>query len=310
MHLLSIMFTQSFLSILVLAFSIWWMLRNPEDKTRPWLVITLVLNLFYGFFFTRFMTGEGSLLPWKYDHILYHLDLSLGIHAAPIARPLQGVWRVPLLVVYQAMVPMMVLWFLVASRYGKRGSMVPSYAAELGVGPLLYAVVPGCGPLYAFGVQWLQPPAVQADAIRLSGMPNAFPSLHAATALVFVMFAPTRLARAFSLAFLAATCLATLSTGEHYVIDLVPGFAFGAFAASVGLLRTRQAAGFLVLACSWSFAVRIGNAILIAHPLVVQSGAALTLALVGIAVWREWRSQLAAAAIEIDRTADAVATQS
>src|SRR5580658_10501314 len=166
MQLLSILLNQSFQSILVLAFSIWWMLRKQEDKTRAWLVLALVMNLFYGFMLTRFMTGEGSLLPWKYDHILYHLDLSLGIHAEPIARPLQGVWRVPLLVVYQAMVPMMVLWFLVASRYGKRGSMVPSYAAELGVGPLLYAVVPGCGPLYAFGVQWLQPPAVPVDTIR------------------------------------------------------------------------------------------------------------------------------------------------
>ncbi len=121
------------------------------------------------------------------------------------------------------MIPMMIFWILLNSRYGKRGSMVPTYAAELAVGPLLYSVVPGCGPLYAFGTQWLNPPAVPADTIRLSGMPNAFPSLHVATALIFVMYAPTRLARAFSLVFLAATCLATLSTGEHYVIDLVPG---------------------------------------------------------------------------------------
>jgi PAP2 superfamily len=309
MHLLSIMFTQAFLSILVLAFAIWWMLRKTEDKTRPWLVLALVMNLFYGFFFTKFMTGEDSLLPWKYDHILYHLDQSLGIHAASIARPLQGSWRVPLLVAYQAMIPMMIFWFLLISRYGKRGSMVPSYAAELGIGPLLYAVAPGCGPLYAFGAQWLHPPAVPADTIRLSGMPNAFPSLHAATALIFVLFAPTRLARAFSLVFLAATCMATLSTGEHYVVDLVPGLAFGAFAASVGLARMRQAAGFLIIASSWSFAVRFGNAFLIAHPLLLKSAVALTLILVAIAVWREWRSEPAAPAVETPQTAEATAVQ-
>jgi hypothetical protein len=303
MHLLSILTSQSFLSILVLAFSIWWMLRKTEDKTRPWLVIALVMNLFYGFFFTKFMTGEGSLLPWKYDHILYHLDQSLGIHAASIARPLQGFWRVPLLVAYQAMVPMMILWFLIASRYGKRGSIVPAYAAELAGGPLLYSVVPGCGPLYAFGAEWLHPPAVPVDTIRLSGMPNAFPSLHAATALVFVMFAPTRLARAFSLVFLAATCMATISTGEHYFIDLIPGAAFGAFAASVGLMRIRQAAGFLVIAASWSFGARIGYAFLVAHALLVQLGVLLTLALVVFAVWKEWRTQPVAATVEADLTA-------
>lgn len=302
MHFLSILFTQAVLSILVLAFSIWWMLRNTEDKTRPWLMLALVMNLFYGFFFTKFMTGEGSLLPWKYDHILYHLDQALGIHAASIAGPLQGFWRGPLLIVYQAMIPMMIVWFLLTSRYGKRGSVIPSYAAELGIGPLLYAVLPGCGPLYAFSAQWLHPPVVPADVIRLGGMPNAFPSLHAATALTFVLFAPTRLARAFSLVFLAATCMATLSTGEHYVIDLVPGLAFGAFAASVGLLRLRHAAGFLIIAVSWSFAVRFANGFLIAHPLLVRLGAMLTVALVAIAVWNEWRPQPATAAVETPRS--------
>jgi hypothetical protein len=296
MHFLYILTNQSVLSILVLAFSIFWMLRKPADNTRPLLVFALVLNLFYGFFFTKFMSGEGSLLPWKYDHILYHLDQSLGIHAAPIAAPLQGSWRVPLLWAYQAMVPMMIFWFLLVNRYGKRGSMIPSYAAELAVGPLLYAVVPGCGPLYAFGAQWLHPPAVHADLIRLSGMPNAFPSLHVATALNFVMFAPSRLARAFSLLFLAATCMATLSTGEHYVIDLIPGFAFGAFAASVGLNRIRQAMGFLAVACSWCLAARFAYAPLIAHPLLVRLGASLTVALVAIAVWKEWRFKPAAPA--------------
>jgi len=291
MQLLSILFNPAFQGILVLAFSIWWMLRKPEDRTRPWLVLALVMNLFYGFLLTTFMTGEGSLLPWKYDHILYHLDQSLGIHAASIARPLQGSWRLPLLFAYQAMIPMMVLWFLVADRYGKRGSVVPAYAAELAVGPLLYSVAPGCGPIYAFGAQWLHPPAVPADTIRLGGMANAFPSLHAATALILVLFAPTRLARSFALVFLAATLMATLSTGEHYLIDLVPGLAFGTFAASVGLARIRQAVGFLVIATSWSLAVRLASAFLIAHPLLVRSGAVLTLLLVAAAVWKEWLPQ-------------------
>ena len=246
------------------------------------------MNLFYGFFFTRFMTGEGSLLPWKYDHILYHLDQSLGIHAASIARPLQGFWRLPLMIAYQAMVPMMIVWFLVTSRYGNRGSVILSFAAELAVGPLLYSVVPGCGPIYAFRTQWLHPPAVPADTIRLSGMPNAFPSLHAATALVFVLFAPTRLARACAMVFLAATCMATLSTGEHYVIDLIPGLAFGAFAACVGLARYRRALVFLAVVCAWSFAVRLGSPFLIGHPLATRACAAFTIFFAGFEVFKEW----------------------
>ena len=293
MHLLSLLLNQAVLSIFFLAFSIWWMLRKPEDTSRAWLVLALVLNLFYGFLLTRFMTGENSLAPWKYDHVLFHLDESLGLTADSIARPLQGGWRVPLQIVYQAMVPMMIVWYLVTSRWARRGSIVLSYAAELAAGPLLYAVVPGCGPIYAFRTQWLNPPAVAADTIRLNGMPNAFPSLHAATALVFVFFAPNRLTRFCALAFFGSTCMATISTGEHYVIDLVAGLAFGAFAACVGLMRYREAAGFLALAASWSLAVRFGNQFLIQHPLVVRSFVAATLALVVLALVSVWRSESA-----------------
>ena len=88
------------------------------------------------------------------------------------------------------MVPMMICWFLVTRRRKMRGSVVMAYVGELVAGPLLYAVLPACGPAYAFGAQWLHPQQVQAGIVRLASMPNAFPSLHIATAFVFVLFAP------------------------------------------------------------------------------------------------------------------------
>ena len=71
-------------------------------------------------------------------------------------------------------------------------------------------------------------------------MPNVFPSFHVATAFVLVLFAPGKVWRGVSLAFLAATALATLSAGEHYAIDLVAGLAFGCFAASVEYRNVRR----------------------------------------------------------------------
>jgi hypothetical protein len=289
--LLNILLSPPVLGVIALFLSAIWMLRDTKDKTRPLLVFALVLNLFYGFLLTTFMSSEGGLFPWKFDGILFCVDRSLGLQAATIARPLQGFMRVPLAIVYQLMVPMMIVWFLVTSYRKLRGSVVLAYVAELVSGPLFYALFPACGPVYAFGKQWLHPPAVEPVAIRLAGMPNAFPSLHVGTAFLFLLFAPGKLWKAVAFAFLALTCLATLSTGEHYVIDLIPGFAFGAFAAAVGSKDIKQASLFLSTVLAWSLIMRFASFILIAHPFVTRSFAVLTIGLAVYAVSKQWRAQ-------------------
>jgi hypothetical protein len=289
MHQFAILLNPAMIGILSIFLSVLWMLRDERDKTRPLLVFAVTLNLFFGTFLNFFMGREGGLLPWKYDHVLFQMDESLGVSAASIAHPLLGACRVPLVVIYHLMVPMMICWFLVTRYRNQRGSVVLAYVAELVAGPILYAVLPACGPVYAFGAQWLHPPAVQANVVRLSGMPNAFPSLHIATAFVFVLFAPGKLWRGVSLAFLAGTGLATLSTGEHYVIDLVSGLAFGCFAASVGYRRVRSALLYLGVVLFWSLTIRFGYAFLIVHPGVTQSLTVLTAAVATLAVFKEWR---------------------
>ena len=289
MHLLALLTNPAIIGTVALFLSVVWMLRDQKDKTRPMLVFALTLNLFFGFLLTVFMSREGGLLPWKFDHVLAAIDNSLGMTAATIARPLEGFMRVPLIVIYQIMVPMMICLFFVTIKRNRRGSVVLAYVGELVAGPLLYAILPACGPAYAFGAQWLYPPQVQAGAIKLVGMPNAFPSLHIATALVFVLFAPGKLWRVVSLAFLACTAMATLSTGEHYVIDLVAGLAFGCFAANVGYRRMRRALIYLGVVLCWSLTVRFEYALLIAHPTLLRSLAVLTVAAAGVAVFKEWR---------------------
>jgi hypothetical protein len=288
MRVVDILFNPAIFGTLALFFAALWMLKNPNDKTRPLLVFALVLNLFYGVLFTILMDREGSFFPWKFDHVLFHMDESLGLQTAVIAGRLQGAWHIPLWAVYESMVPMMICWFLVTRYRNARGSVVLAYVAELAAGPLMYTIVPACGPIYLFGAQWLHPPIPPVNIIRLSGMPNSFPSLHVATAFVFVLFAPGKLWRAVSLVFLTATCMATLSTGEHYVIDLIPGITFGTFAASVGLKKYRRALVFLGVTGCWSVGVRLGYPFLIEHPMVTRSCAALTLLFAAWAVGKEW----------------------
>jgi hypothetical protein len=278
----------AFLAIMALFLAIIWMLRDESDKTRVGLVFALILNLFYGTLVTIFMAREGAAFPWKFDYVLAHLDVSLGIPATSIARVLQSIPHNPLWIFYDAMIPMMIAWYLVTHYRRCPGSIVMAYVAELATGPLLYAIVPACGPVYAFGKQWLSPPAFPPEAVRLTGMPNAFPSLHVGTAFVILMFAPGRVWKAVAFLFFAATCLATISVGEHYVIDLIPGMAFGAFAAGIGTRNFRSAGGFFALALAWSLGVRFASGILIALPILLRCFAGLTLVLVALAVRTQW----------------------
>ncbi len=167
-----------------------WMLKDQKDKIRAQLVIALILNFFYGLLLEIFMGHEGSLLPWKYDNILLHIDASLGIRAIAVAGHLPGFMHAPLWIIYEMMLPMMIAWIFVASHSRFSGSIILAYVAELVTAPLIYTIVPACGPGWAFGKQWLSPPAVAAVPVRLTGDPNAFPSLHVATAFLFVLYAP------------------------------------------------------------------------------------------------------------------------
>jgi PAP2 superfamily len=302
MRAIDVLLNPTILAIVALFLSVLWMLRDEKDKTRIELVFALALNLFYGMFFNFFMTGEGAVFPYKFDHVLVWLDASLGIQATSIARTLQNIPHNPLWIVYDAMVPMMITWYFVTRHMRNRGSIILAYATELVSGPLLYMIVPACGPVYAFGKQWLQSPSFRPEVVRLTGMPNAFPSLHVGTAFVFVMFAPGKIWKAVALFFFAATCLATLSTGEHYVIDLIPGLAFGVFVSAVGMRNFRRAGCFLALTLGWSFGVRFGYTILLAHPTLTRSLAGLTVVSAVLALVRQWRF---APALEADHSVPA-----
>ena len=293
MHAINFLLSPPVIAVAALFLSVIWMLRDEKDKVRAELVFALVLNLFYGVLFNIFMAREGAIFPWKFDHVLFSLDSSLGVQAATIARTFEGPAHLFLFVVYQSMVPMMIAWYLLIRYRRITGSIILTYIAELVAGPLLYMIVPACGPIYAFNNQWLHPPAVTPVPMRLAGIPNAFPSLHVGTAFVFLMFAPGRIWKVAAFLFLVATCLATLSTGEHYVIDLIAGSAFGVFVSNVGLHNFRRAGGFLALTLVWSLSVRFAYATLIAHPMLTRSMAGITLLSVIVALYRHWNVQTA-----------------
>ena len=125
------------------------------------------------------------------------------------------------------------------------------------VGFILYQACPAEGPVYSFGTRfpdhlpdWRY---VSLAPYMSTGVHNAMPSMHMTWALLILWAAlelgPLALAIAGS--FVACTILATLGSGEHYLVDLVVSVPL-AFAVWSALRRDklRVALG-LGLTCGW-----------------------------------------------------------
>ena len=101
------------------------------------------------------------------------------------------------------------------------------------LGVAFYSMIPVCGPRFAFPDFPAEPALLYAGDLRLLALPtnierNGVPSLHFAWALL-VWWNLRRRSKAYHLftgGFLAATVVATLGTGEHYLVDLVVAVPF------------------------------------------------------------------------------------
>jgi len=275
------------LAMLFLAASLVWMVLDQKDKARAVFFLAMLANVFYATVLGQVMGTESALLPWKFDRHLYHIDAALGVSAAAVARALGE--PALLRIVYHSMVPVMIWWYAIHRRQGG-SALLLAYAAEMVTGPCCYALLPACGPAYAWGAAWLNPADVALVPVRLGYAPNAFPSLHFGTAFVLVIFAAGRLRRAVALLYLAATALATLSTGEHYVIDLVGGIPFACAAAALARKNFKAAAVYIATVLAWLFAIRFATPVMAAHPYLLRVLALATAASGAPAVAAEWRA--------------------
>jgi hypothetical protein len=121
----------------------------------------------------------------------------------------------------------------------------------------------------------------------VDGWPNAIPSVHLATALLFVFFAgENRWLRGLAWIYAAGTVAATLAF-EHYMIDLIVAVPFACFAALATRGRVRPALANLAVVVAWLLAIRFGTPVLIAHPLFLRALALATLVGAGFSMTAE-----------------------
>src|SRR2546427_1939208 len=210
--------------MLCLLFLCVWMLCQPQSDKAPKILLLVMTILVFGPVSDAFMALESARSPLKFDYSLYLVDKSLGLSAFLLARLFTEWQRSILYVVYQSLVYVMIFWYglWLIRKHGRSGKLLMAYAVTFLAGPCLYMIVPARGPRHAFGsiFPWGDPD-VAPVLVRLSGWPNAIPSLHVATALLFVLFADeNRVLRCFAWIYLAGTVAATLAF-EHYLIDLI-----------------------------------------------------------------------------------------
>ena len=191
-------------------------------------------------FYFAFWTGAWGYLhfiditfPMKYDPQLLRVELIGITRACGWLFEQSFILRLCTWLVYVSLAYVMVAfygWHLEHSS-GKPGRVLSAFVVAFATGPLLYPLLPACGPAHAFpaGI-----PLTATGTMVLHGVPNCVPSLHMTTALLIVFYRlPGRFSSWATGLFALGTAWATLATGEHYVIDLVVAVPFTYFVRGV-----------------------------------------------------------------------------
>jgi PAP2 superfamily len=256
-------------SITVMAWqTIWTRPDHPDDRAAA-LRDALVLPVF------SLVAGLG--MNWAngfpertYDHLLYAFDGTLlriapGQTVAALFRSFPWVGGTAS-AAYQGLLIFPPLYRGWALYRGARSgvNVMHAFVAAGVAGFILYQACPAEGPVYSFGTRfpdhlpnWRD---ISLAPYLSAGVHNAIPSMHMAWALLVLWSAlelgPLALAMAGTL--VGFTALATLGSGEHYLVDLVVSVPL-AFAVWNAFRRDklRVALG-LGLVCGWLLYLRSG----------------------------------------------------
>jgi len=221
---------------------------------------------------------EDRAMPLKFDYYLYLIDRGLcGSTVFGFSRALAGPPSYAMAAIYESLFLVMVVWYWLGLRQGN-GSILRAYLISFTAGPLLYLLLPACGPRFAFASVFPSvDPVVSAALVPLQAPPNAIPSLHLSTAILFTFFAAkSRILRVFSWMYLAGTAMATVAVGQHYLIDLIVAVPFACFVAAIVHRRVPQGLGNLALVLAWLVSIRFATPLLTGHLVMLRLCAAAT----------------------------------
>lgn len=214
--------------------------KSEDRKLMLYGFVPVVLFVASEWMASSLLDFTERLHPKTFDLFLYSFDSSLRVPTSFLVG--QFLWAFPWLraicLLFYIALPLPLALVYAAKLRHSRSNALPVMIAFLVTGPIgviFYNVMPACGPVHLFGAAFPFHPLSTGDAMRLAVVPvviagarNAIPSLHM-TWVLLVWWNSKGLpawVRAIALAFVWFTVLATLGTGEHYLIDLVVAFPF------------------------------------------------------------------------------------
>ncbi len=224
------------------------------------------------------LSVAGILTPLTYDRLLFACDLKFGVAASWVMG--QAFRSFPWLAatcdfVYSSLPAVMALSIILQRKLPRRDALpfadLRLLSIALGVaGFLAFQLCPATGPYFAFSGEFpVKMPRLEASVLAPSLLAfaarNCMPSLHVGWALL--LFWNLRRYSAWLTAamgiYVALTIVATLGTGQHYLIDVIvaPALVLAVQALCTRVPQPMRWIAFGVgamLTLGWILAVRIG----------------------------------------------------
>jgi hypothetical protein len=263
---------------------------GEQRELLQYAIVPPLLLVLLGYSSSTLLELTDKLHPKTYDLFLFFFDGSLGVQ--PSFKVGQFVLRsrwvtdVALLFYYGLPIPGMLVYAKQLVRQRSYAVMVFLGLLVAGpVGVIFYNLLPACGPIYLVGSDFpFHPPASQQftylllQPVMISGIRNAFPSLHMGWALLACWYSEklSLWSRFTLILFLAGTVLATLGLGEHYFVDLAAAFPFALMieagcAFLIPVFDRRRSLPFLaalLMLFGWVTLLRFGLRIVWLSPLI------------------------------------------
>jgi hypothetical protein len=229
-------------SLVVMGLNAVWL----EDEERKTVLLALVPSLLilasnhYAGYLHKF---NENAHPKVLDLYLYSFDSSLHAPIAFWMGQLYAKWKAlgDVSFVFYVGLPFSLAIVYAGQASRLRGKAIPIFVAFLLMGPIggiFYNLFPALGPVHLFGDRFPWQPLATDQARRLflepvaiPGLRNAIPSLHMGWTLMSWWYSRglSIWERGIAMLFVLLTVVATMGTGEHYLIDLVVAFPFVLF---------------------------------------------------------------------------------
>jgi hypothetical protein len=288
-HVMSVFSLVGLSSLLILGLRTTWA-QPGESKLLLWAFVPGVLFVAFGWLTPPLLQYGELAHPKVLDLYLYSFDCSLGFQPSFLLGSVLWKWQWLKSVSYFFYLGLSVP---IAAVYAgqlvrRRESALPVMLALLYCGPIggiFYNIFPAMGPVHLFqeNFPWhplsiLQARHLLLEPVPIAGFRNAIPSLHMAWVLLAWWYCRglSWWTKGVVLTFVFFTVLATLGSGEHYLIDLVVAFPYclmvqGLFAFSLAWGNTQRLASILLglsTVLIWLSILRFANPLFWTSPVV------------------------------------------